>query len=32
LINKGMSNEEIGEITDLPMTEIEKIRMELKNK
>jgi len=31
LINKGMSNDEIGEITDLPTTEIEQIRMELKN-
>jgi len=31
LIKKGMSNEEIAEITDLPVLEIEKIRNELKN-
>jgi len=31
LIKKGMSNEEISEITDLPISEIEELRNELKN-
>jgi len=31
LIKKGMTNEEISEITDLPVTEIQKIRKELEN-
>jgi len=31
LIKKGMTNEEISEITDFPVTEIQKIRKELEN-